>query len=67
VVSFTPDMNVLDSTWAIKCKIYPDGNIRKIKARFCFRGNQQINGTDYFDTLFQWSHGLQFEIYLCFW
>jgi len=50
VVSLTPDMNVLDSTWAFKCKRYPDGNIRKFKARFCCRGDQQIYGTDYFDT-----------------
>jgi len=43
-------MNVLDCTWAFKCKRYPDGNIRKFKARFCFRGDQQIYGMDYFDT-----------------
>jgi hypothetical protein len=28
-------MNVLPSTWAFKCKHYPDGLIRKLKARFC--------------------------------
>jgi len=50
VVSFTPDMNVLDSTRAFKCKRYPDGNIRKLKARFCTRVFQQVHDTDYFDT-----------------
>jgi len=27
-------MNVLPSTWAFKCKRYPDGSIRKFKGRF---------------------------------
>jgi len=27
VVPLTRDMNILDSTWALKCKRYPDGNI----------------------------------------
>ena len=27
VTPFTLDMNVLESTWAFKCKRYPDGNI----------------------------------------
>ena len=43
-------MNVLPSTWAFKCKRYPDGSIRKLKARFCARGDKQIEGVDYFDT-----------------
>jgi hypothetical protein len=43
-------MNVLPSTWAFKCKRYPDGSIRKFKARFCARGDRQIEGVDFFDT-----------------
>jgi hypothetical protein len=43
-------MNVLPSTWAFKCKRYPDGSVRKLKARFCARGDKQIEGVDYFDT-----------------
>ena len=54
VVSLKSDMNVLDSTWAFKCKRYPDGGIRKFKARFCCRGDQQEHGIDYFDTFVQW-------------
>ena len=50
LVSLKSDMNVLDSTWAFKCKRYPDGSIRKFKARFCCRGDQQVHGIDYFDT-----------------
>jgi len=41
---------VLDYRWTFKCKRYPDGNIRKLKARFCCRGDQPAHGIDYFDT-----------------
>lgn len=53
-----PSMNVLPSTWAFKIKRFPDGLIRKLKARFCVRGDRQIEGVDYFDTfapVVQWS------------
>ena len=40
VVDHTPDMNVLPSTWVFKCKRFPDGLIKKFKARFCARGGQ---------------------------
>lgn len=43
-------MNVLPSTWAFRCKRFPDGTVRKLKARFCVRGDMQIEGVDYFDT-----------------
>jgi hypothetical protein len=43
-------MNVLPSNWAFKCKWYPDGTIRKLKAHFCARGDRQIEGVDFFDT-----------------
>ena len=42
--------NVLQSTWAFKRKRYLDGILRKYKARFCVRGDQQIEGVDIFDT-----------------
>ncbi len=42
------DMNVINSTWAFKCKHYPDGLIKKFKARFCGRGDQQLEGIDFF-------------------
>jgi Reverse transcriptase (RNA-dependent DNA polymerase) len=50
VVMQEPWMNVLPSTWAFRCKHYPDGTIRKLKARFCARADKQIEGVDYFDT-----------------
>jgi hypothetical protein len=43
-------MNVLPSTWAFKIKRYPDGQVKKFKARFCARGDRQKEGIDYFET-----------------
>ena len=42
--------NILPSTWAFKRKQYPDGCVRKLKARFCVRGDCQIKGVDFFET-----------------
>jgi hypothetical protein len=42
-------MHVLPATWAFECKCFPDG-IRKLKARFCARGDRQIEGLDFFET-----------------
>ena len=39
VVDRHANMNVLPSTWAFKCKRFPDGLIKKFKARFCARGD----------------------------
>ena len=43
------DTNVLPGTWAFKIKRLPDGTLRKFKARFCVRGDKQIEGIDYFE------------------
>ena len=43
-------MNVLPSTWAFRKKLNPAGLVKKLKARFCARGDRQLHGTDYFDT-----------------
>ena len=32
---------IIPSTWAFKCKRFPDGSFRKFKARFCVRGDIQ--------------------------
>ena len=51
-------MNLIWSTWAFKCKRYPDGLIKKFKARLCARGNMQLEGIDFFETyalLVQWT------------
>jgi hypothetical protein len=44
------DHHVIGSTWAFKCKQYPDGLIKKFKARFCARGDKQLKQTDFVDT-----------------
>lgn len=31
MVDHEPWMNVLPSTWALRCKHYPDGRVRKLK------------------------------------
>jgi hypothetical protein len=43
-------MNVLPGTWAFKCKRFPDGAVRKLKARFCVWGDRQKKDVDYFET-----------------
>jgi len=43
-------MNILPSTWAFRCKRFPNGEVRKLKARFCARGDRQISGVDFYDT-----------------
>ncbi len=58
VVEREEDMNVIRSTWAFKCKRYPDGLIKKFKARFCARGDMQLEGIDFFETyapVVQWT------------
>jgi hypothetical protein len=45
-----PGKHVLPSTWAFKIKRYPDGRYKKVKARFCVRGDKQQEGINYFET-----------------
>jgi hypothetical protein len=50
--------NVIDSIWAFKLKRFPDGMVKKFKARFCARGDQQLEGIDFFETyapVVQWT------------
>ena len=58
MVERTKDMKVIQSTWAFRIKRFPDGLIKKFKARFCARGDQQIEGVDFFETyapVVQWT------------
>ena len=50
VVDREPWMNVLPSTWAFKIKRFPDGLVKKLKARFCVLGDKQLEGIGYFET-----------------
>ena len=42
--------NFFQSTWVFRNKRYPDGHLKKYKARFCVRRDQQIDGVDIFET-----------------
>jgi hypothetical protein len=42
--------NILGCVWVFRRKRYPDGSVRKLKARLCVRGDQQIEGVDFFET-----------------
>jgi hypothetical protein len=42
--------NIVGIQWVFKRKRFPDGAIRKLKARLVVRGDQQVHGIDYFDT-----------------
>ncbi|MGH7954625.1 MAG: reverse transcriptase domain-containing protein, partial [Gloeomargaritales cyanobacterium] len=44
------ETQVLPGTWTYKIKRFPDGRIRKYKARFCVRGDRQHDCVDPFDT-----------------
>ena len=58
VINRKEGMNVIDSIWAFKLKQFPDGLIKKFKARFCARGDQQLEGIDFFETyapVVQWT------------
>jgi hypothetical protein len=45
--SVPKNCKVLPSTWVFRIKRYPDGRHRKYKARFCVRGDRQVEGIDY--------------------
>ena len=49
---------ILKGTWAFKLKRLPDGTPLKYKARYCVRGDLQVEGVDFFETyapVVQWS------------
>ena len=45
-----PTARVLPTTWVFRLKRYPDGRPKSFKARFCVRGDKQIEGVDYFES-----------------
>jgi hypothetical protein len=50
--------HVISSTWALKCKRYPDGLLKKFKALSCAQGDQRLEGIDFFGTyapVVQWA------------
>ena len=54
LVPCTPNMKVIQSTWALKVKCYPDGSFKRFKTRFCTQGDQHHESIDFIET---WSSG----------
>ena len=50
IISRPRGVNILQSIWDFKKKRYLDGSLKKYKAIFCVRGDQQIEGVDVFET-----------------
>ena len=60
VVDCPEGAHAIDSTQAFKIQRYPDGFIKKFKAHFCVRDDQQVHGVDFFETYAQWLNGQRF-------
>ncbi len=41
-------MNVMNGTWAFKCKLFAKGTVKKFKACFCACGDQQLLLIEFF-------------------
>ena len=54
------DVRVLPSTWVFRIKRFPDGRKRKYKARFCVRGDRQIEESTTMKSTHLWFHGLPY-------
>ena len=50
MVYWDESMNSINLSRAFRCKCYLDGLIKSFKARFCARGDQQLEGIDFFET-----------------
>ena len=46
IVPRPKDKNILPGTWAFRRKRFPDGTVKKLKGRFCDRGDKQFPGVD---------------------
>ena len=60
LVKREPWMKVFPCTWAFCIKRFPDGLIKKFKARFCVRGDCQTEGVDFLKHDLLWSSGVWF-------
>ncbi len=59
-VESNDDKNVINGTWASKCKQFPNGTVKKFKASFCACGNQQLEGIYFLRLMPLLSNGLLF-------
>ena len=48
-VKCIPDMHILPVTWVFKINRFPDGLVKKFKARFCVRGDRQKHGVNFWE------------------
>ncbi len=58
VVEHEDDVNVIIRTWVFKGKQFPNGTVKKFKARFCACEVQQLDGINFFETyspVVQWT------------
>ena len=46
LVICTPDTKVISGVWTLQRKRYPDGLLKQLKARYCARGFEQIEGVE---------------------
>jgi len=52
IVKREPFMNVLPCAWALKCKLHPDGTVKKTKSRLCAGGHRQLKNRDCHESVF---------------
>ncbi len=50
VVDRMDNLQVINLTWAFKLNCYQGGMVKKFKAHFCARGDQQLEGVNCFET-----------------
>ena len=50
IMDHQPWMNILPSTWAFRCKHFPNDSVHKLKGEFCIQGDCQLEGVNFFDT-----------------
>ena len=58
IVGKSDDMNIVYLIWTFKLKQFPNVLIKKFKALLCDRGDQQLEGVDFFETyasVVQWN------------
>lgn len=46
---------ILPGTWTFRRKRHPDGRVKKLKARFCVRGDLQVTSPETYAPVVQWS------------
>ena len=50
IVSRPAGVKIISGVWTFRKKRFPDGTIKKLKARYCARGFEQVKDEDYTDS-----------------